>query len=235
MYLKRYLLSIRRKVLLPKYEVSEKRVANISANASHKCDYYGNSCPCLKCKFEEKGNKKNCGLFCTLDLIKKAKEQFLDSRNKELIRSFEKGYLEAVGKFPESGGRGRATGKAFEEWVKQSVGLNDKKGGNVIFDFGFFNVDLAVPSKEEPVKAILEIKKNPSLQDALAVKGLLDFSGKNPNRKVGFVVLSLLSREDGIEEILKKTKEKYGKRFDYFIINKGWKDIVESLKEFLES
>lgn len=191
-----------------------------------KCPYNQSSCV-LECT---RTDVNACGFKCFLGLIKDAQSRFTAPKDSEMIRDLKARYSQAVDKNPKSGGRGPATDKAFEEWVKHWAGQGGEKG-KVDFTFGPFNVDLAIPSRKEPIRAILEMKVAPSLQDALAVKGLLDFS--KGERKVGYVMLRWGSHGDEVRRILNKLKQDSAGRFNYFVISDGWKDTIEELRIFL--
>jgi hypothetical protein len=147
-----------------------------------------------------------------------------------LISKLKHRYQEAVIENAESGGRGPATGRAFEEWVRENINAASEKG-KVQFEFGPFFVDVAAPSRANP-KAILELKVAPSLQDALAVRSLYDLR-ECKQSKVGFVVLTLRSHEREIRCALEQLKKESSGMFDYFVISDGWSETMGRIKNFL--
>ncbi len=190
------------------------------------CCNYENECRVTDCRYTETGEHSfsYCGLYCFLNTIDEELQNF--HGEEELINTLRNDYLGAWNKNPNSRGKGKATGSAFERWIKNQIGKY--KGGKVDFNGFKFNVDIVIPTSSNP-KVILEVKILADLQHTLTFGGLLDFS-KEKQMKLGIVTFYRPSAE--CIKILEHFKEKESKRFAYFSIQNGWSETIQNLKEF---
>ncbi len=135
----------------------------------------------------------------------------------------------------ESRARGKATGNAFEDWIRERIGQNRKnqKGKIALTDSCFFNVDCAIPSVDKP-ETVIEIKITTDIQQCLMLHGLLKMLKKrNDKSRLGFVVLyEPGERLVGRRHLLDELKRDSNSDFDYFIIEKRWSKEINELSNW---
>ena len=189
-----------------------------------KCQYQNNPCKVKPCKFIKDEYLEPCGLFSFLNAIKK--ELSVYPKEKALIRDLRADYVKAWNDNKDSRAKGKATGTAFEKWIKKQIKQKSEKG-KVSFSFGEFAIDLAMPSIKNP-RVILEVKVYTDTQHTLALGGLLNYSPEN--RKLCLV--TFYEPADVEYKILRDFKEAYKNRFNYFIMERGWSNSIRRLNEF---
>lgn len=188
------------------------------------CRYRKNLCKVVNCKFVENEYLEPCGLFTFLSAI--GKELRRHPKEIGLIEDLRAVYVKTWNDNKDSHAKGKATGTAFEKWIKKQI-RQKSESGKVGFSFGDFAVDIAIPSISL-AKVILEVKIYTDIQHTLALGGFLDCSPEN--RKLGFVVFYEPDEKD--ERVLSSLKRTYKDRFDYFIIQSGWSETVKRLNKF---
>jgi hypothetical protein len=189
-----------------------------------KCEYQNNPCKVKNCKFIKDEYLDPCGLYAFLNTINEELQSYPTER--ELINSLKADYVKAWNDNARSRAKGKATGTAFEKWIRKQI-KGESESGKVSFNFGEFAVDVAIPNSEKS-RVILECKKYGDLQHTLALGGLLASSPKN--RKLGYVVFDEPDKRE--LKILKDFKSKYKGRFGYFIIQSNWSRALERLNRF---
>ena len=134
-------------------------------------------------------------------------------------------------------GKGPATGKAFENWIRDKLKAQGKSvvKGKVKFNFGEFQCDAVIPSLSNP-KAILEIKIYTDVQHSLMLEGLIN-NLPNPNIKVVLVTLYdfgtfYAAKSRLIQNTLNNLKAKFQNRFDCFHVENGWSSEIARLFQF---
>lgn len=190
------------------------------------CPYENNPCKVANCKFIRDEYLEPCGLYTLLNTVKDELKASAKTGDRRLINSLKEGYVNAWNKYADSRAKGKATGTAFEKWVRKQL-KQENESGKVSFSFGEFAVDAAVPSTGL-AKVILEVKIYTDIQHTLALGGLLNSSPKN--RKLGFVMF--YEPDEREKKILNGFKKSYKNRFDYFTIEGGWSNSIERLNEF---
>lgn len=194
----------------------------------------------VSCPFQNRCKKfpkcppilNDCGLYYFLD--KMSKQQGKCSRNPadlQLFNDLENAYVAAWNQYALSGGKGPITGKAFENWVVDKLKAYGKsvEKGKFKFNFGYFQVDAAIPSLANP-KTILEIKVLTDVQHSLMLEGLIN-NLPNSSIKIGYVALYDF-KSPPIRKILSNLKTKFQNRFDYFHIENGWTSEMDRLISF---
>jgi hypothetical protein len=139
--------------------------------------------------------------------------------------------------YSSSRGKGPATGKAFENWIRDKLKAQGKSvvKGKVKFNFGEFQCDAVIPSLLNP-QTILEIKIYTDVQHSLMLEGLIN-NLPNPSIKVGLVTLYdfgtfYAKKSHLIQDILNNLKTKFQNRFDCFHIENGWSSEMTRLFQF---
>lgn len=184
---------------------------------------YDKECGVNNCSYT--ANLGGCGLYGFLGTIDKQLQIY--STEKELIETLRNDYLKAWKKNPNSRGKGKATGNAFEKWIKTQIG--NYSGGKVKFnDIFTFNVDIVIPKSNNP-RVIIEVKILIDIQHTLALGGLLHFITNKKDMKMGLVTFYKPNEE--CIKILDYFKNSF-KIFDYFFIQNGWSKTIENLKNF---
>ena len=189
------------------------------------------------CSYNNEEEFNKCGAYCFLKRMDEALKKITDEKVLDLISSLKEEYMDTWNKYPESGGRGKATGTAFERWVKNTIEnqLRIKSGNNKVelgtesFKFTF-NADIVILDSEEKPKVILEVKMSAGPQALLFCYGLLALSNKI---KLGLITLYEIN--ENCQKILEKIKEKFPQRFGYFCIETGWSKTIEKIKSFIEN
>ena len=190
------------------------------------CDYI-NECG-ENCHFNAH-NFESCGLLCFLNTINEERRKCPKEIN--LIDKLKEAYKNAWNAHIHSRARGRATGAAFERWIKEQIG--NPKGGRAQFSVFRFPADILITTSSNQ-QVILEVKYILDRQPALSLGGLLHFLEKN--MKLGIVTFAR-PHQDCIN-ILQYFKDKKRERFDYFFIQSdkngenGWSTSIERLKKF---
>ena len=176
------------------------------------------------CKFIKDEYLDPCGLYSFLNTINEELKSYPTER--ELINSLKADYAKAWNDNKDSRAKGKATGTAFEKWVRKQI-KQESESGKVGFSFGDFRVDLAIPSVDS-ARVILECKVYGDLQHTLGLSGLLTSSPEN--RKLGYIVF--YEPDEREKRILDGFKRMYKNRFNYFIIKNGWSNTIQRLNEF---
>ncbi|MEO0086625.1 MAG: hypothetical protein ABIK90_00920 [candidate division WOR-3 bacterium] len=201
------------------------------------CDYI-NECR-ENCHFNTH-NFESCGLRCFLNTINEERRKCPEEIN--LINELEEVYRNAWNAHIHSRARGRATGAAFERWIREQIGnppgVEVQSGGIVQFSVFRFPADILITTSSSNQMVILEVKYILDRQQALFIGGLLYFLEEN--MKLGIVTFAR-PREDCInilEHFKKHFKNEKPERFDYFFIQSdekgknGWSTSIKRLKSF---
>ncbi len=191
------------------------------------CKHTNQTCPFIR----QKKSINNCALRYFLKTIKNYQKRYKKA-DLNLIYMFKKKYVNKWNKYKDSA-KGRATGKAFEDFIlellvnrgkinKKSLRLNKRvqviNGVKYPFDI--------VYEEKDSVKALLELKINLDIQHAMAFVGLLELM----DYKIALVTFYEPSYD--VNKLLSYIQNKYN-NFKYFSIIKKPNDVVNDLIEFI--
>lgn len=196
------------------------------------CDHTDQSCPFIR---NVSTSVVNCALWYLLEKIKKYEKSYSEE-SRQLISMFKDKYVKKWNIFKNSRARGRATGKAFEDFI---LGLLVKYGKIdrdslktnrwvPVINGVKYPVDIVYMEKDS-IKAVVEIKLGVDIQQAMAFAGLLGLSNYR------FALVMFYEPREDVGELLSYIQSKYADKFRYFSIIKEPEKAKDELVRFIKS
>jgi len=201
---------------------------------------YANKKPCehtdQSCSFiQKRTGVENCGLYCLLEKIKEYWMSYKEE-DRRLISMFRDKYVESWNKYRNSRARGRATGKAFEDFILELLvnygkidreSLETNKWVPVINEVKY-PVDIVYKDKDS-IKAVMEIKLGIDIQQAMAFAGLLGLL----NYK--FALVMFYEPREDVGKLLLHIQSRHPNNFRYFSVIKEPERTKNALVSFIKS